>query len=134
MNKGFAYERELVHELERRGFASLRAPASGSRTKLDRPDIIAGRHGFHLVIEVKTTSANVLYIRKESIMSLLRFAERFGAQPFVAVKFKGKRKGWLLTTPSQLRPTAKGYVLAYEEALRISKKLDALGTASITDY
>ncbi|RLI28105.1 MAG: Holliday junction resolvase, partial [Candidatus Hecatellales archaeon] len=102
MVKGVKEERELVKILDRLGFAVLRAPASGSRTKLDRPDIVAGRRGLIIALEVKTTSRERLYLRKESIEQLIRFSDRFGAKPFLAVKFKRKRRGWLLVEVGSL--------------------------------
>ncbi|PSP40299.1 nucleoid-structuring protein H-NS [Halobacteriales archaeon QH_6_64_20] len=41
--KGDRRERELVNELDEAGFAVMRAPASGSATDRELPDVLAGR-------------------------------------------------------------------------------------------
>lgn len=112
----------------------LRAPASGAKTRLDRPDIVAGRKGFHISIEVKTTNRKTLYINRESIEQLLRFAERFGAKPLLAVKFKRQRRGWLIFEPSQLERTSKGYKLPMKTATNRGATLEALVSSRITDF
>lgn len=116
------------------GFAVVRAPASGSRTRLDRPDIVAGRRGLHLALEVKSTIKETLYIEHESIAQLVRFAERFGAEPLIAVKFKRRGKGWILLEPQNLTQTKKGYKVTFREALKVGKRLEALVTKRLGEY
>jgi len=131
LNKGVREERELVKILDRLGFAVLRAPASGSRTRLDRPDLLAGRKGFIVALEVKTTSRETLYLGEESVAQLLRFSRRFGAKPFLAVKFKRRRKGWLLVEAEGLKRTGKGFKLTLREALRRGLTPEALVTGKL---
>ncbi|MFQ5998414.1 MAG: Holliday junction resolvase Hjc [Candidatus Bathyarchaeia archaeon] len=134
MARGSDQERELVHRLDELGFAVLRAPASGAKTRLDRPDIVAGRKGFHISIEVKTTSRKTLYINRESIEQLLRFAERFDAKPLLAVKFKRQHRDWLLLEPRQLVRTSTGYKLPMKTAINRGATLEALVSRRITDF
>ncbi|WP_309492210.1 Holliday junction resolvase Hjc [Candidatus Hecatella orcuttiae] len=134
MGRGIGSERELVRKLDGLGFAVLRAPASGSRTKLDRPDILAGRKGFCLALEVKTTAKSILYVEKASVAQLLRFSERFGAKAMLAVKFKHKGKGWLLLEPGKLPSTRKGYRIAFKEALKTGKSLESLVAHKLETY
>ncbi|RLI35003.1 Holliday junction resolvase [Candidatus Bathyarchaeota archaeon] len=134
MVKGVKEERELVKILDRLGFAVLRAPASGSRTKLDRPDIVAGRRGLIIALEVKTTSRERLYLRKESIEQLIRFSDRFGAKPFLAVKFKRKRRGWLLVEVGSLEKTEKGFKINFKEALENGFPPETLVTEKLESY
>jgi Holliday junction resolvase len=134
LRRGIAEERALVHRLEDLGFAVLRAPASGSSTKLDRPDIVAGGHGIHLALEVKTTNKTTLYIQKTSIDQLTRFSERFGATPYLAVKFKHQHRDWTLISPARLAKTKSGYKLPLKDALKIGSRLDALISTKLTDY
>jgi len=133
-HRGFREERELVNRLERLGFAVLRAPASGAGTKLDRPDLVAGRRGFCIAVEVKTTRRRVLYVRAESLEQLIRFAERFGAEPYLAVKFKRSGYGWLLLKPDHMEKTGRGYRITLEEASRRGIPLEALTSARLDDY
>ena len=131
MVRGIREERELVKLLDRLGFAVVRAPASGSRTKLDRPDILAGRRGFIIALEVKTSSRETLYLRRESVEQLVRFSEKFGAKPFMAVKFKGRRKGWMLVEVEKLKETGKGFKLTFTDVLRFGETLETLVTKKL---
>jgi Holliday junction resolvase len=120
--RGISDERSLVKLLWNRGFAVMRAPASGSSTKMPRPDIIAGSSNRNLqfAIEVKTTHKEVLYMARESINQLIEFAERFGCQPIVALRFKNRLKSWIFIQPQQLMITpAQNYKTTYLEAQRI---------------
>ncbi|MEN4018577.1 MAG: Holliday junction resolvase Hjc [Methanobacterium sp.] len=92
MNKrGSRVERELVKMLWDADCAAMRAPASGGATKKPLPDIIAGNGRVYLAIEVKTTSANHIYINSRKIIGLKEFSEIFGAEPYLGVKFKNKK-------------------------------------------
>ena len=134
MVRGVREERELVNLLDKLGFAVLRAPASGSRTRLDRPDILAGRRGFIVALEVKSTSKKALYVRGESIAQLKRFSERFGAKPFLAVKFKYSRVGWLLIDAESIKIEGKGFRLTFEDAVKRGLTPEALVTKSLEGF
>lgn len=127
--RGIRDERELVNKLWQHGFAVLRAPASGSATKMMRPDIIAGNAqlNLQLAIEVKTTWDKVIYITRESIDQLVTFAKRFGCQPILAIKFKGFRKvSWIFIPPKKLKITDAGnYKITRGDALHVGKDLDS---------
>jgi Holliday junction resolvase len=120
MARGIADERSLVNILWAKGFAVIRAPASGASTKMPRPDILAGKRskGLQYAIEVKTTKEKTLYIQKEAIDQLLTFANLFGCTPLLAVKFKNRRRSWFFLDPNYLTSTkGKNFKLTYEEAL-----------------
>lgn len=134
MRRGIAEERDLVRHLDSLGFATLRAPSSGSSTKTDRPDIVAGRGGLHFALEVKTTRKPILYAKRDSIEQLLRFAQRFGATPLLALKFKGSGQGWLLLDPHTLTPTRKGYRITLKEASARGVRPEALVSEKLTTY
>lgn len=90
-NKGSRVERELVKMLWDADCAAMRAPASGGATKKPLPDIIAGNGKIYLAIEVKSTSADHIYINSEKITGLKEFSEIFGAEPYLGAKFKNKK-------------------------------------------
>ena len=120
--RGIQEERTLVRKLWNTGFAVMRAPASGSSTKMARPDIIAGNKskGLQFAIEVKTTLKDCLYIREKSIDHLNTFAQRFGCQPILAIKFKRKRRKWIFINPDQLSFTQSlNYKITFRDALRL---------------
>jgi Holliday junction resolvase len=118
--QGIDEERSLVNILWRKGFAVMRAPASGSATKRPLPDIIAGskKRGLQFAIEVKTTRSNTLYIENDSLCQLVEFAQTFGCDPFLAVKFRGQRTSWLFLKPGQLQLTkGRNYKVTLRNAL-----------------
>lgn len=122
MTKGIQDERMLVKLFWRNSFAVMRAPSSGSSTKMPRPDIIAGSSNRkkQFAIEVKTTHKEVLYITSESINQLLDFSHLFGCQPIVALRFKNKIKSWIFMRPEQLMITPSlNYKVTMLEAQRI---------------
>ncbi|MEM2906205.1 MAG: Holliday junction resolvase Hjc [Candidatus Bathyarchaeia archaeon] len=118
MRRGINEERELVKKFSEMGFAVIRAPSSGSSTRIDRPDLLVGGKGRHLAVEVKSTLRDTLYVETESMDQLKRFAEKFGAEPYLAVKFKRRRCGWLLLKPTSLGQTEKGFKISLADAMR----------------
>jgi Holliday junction resolvase len=77
--------RELVNSLNDPGFAVIRAPASGSATERELPDILAGDDGDFCAIEAKSSVGDSIYISGTEIDHLVYFAENFGASPQVGV-------------------------------------------------
>ncbi|MEM2739356.1 MAG: Holliday junction resolvase Hjc [Candidatus Bathyarchaeia archaeon] len=132
--RGTDYERLLARRLSRLGFAVVRAPSSGSGTKMDRPDIIAGRRGLVIAIEVKTTSKRKIYVREGGVEQLIRFSEAFGATPYIAVKFKGSGRDWLLIHPQYLRREGGTYSISLEEASRIGIAPESLILRKLGEY
>ncbi len=106
MKKGYAYERELLHKLWEIGFAAVRTPASGVMS-YPCPDIIAGNGKTYLAIEVKMRKSLPIYISKDKVESLRRFAEVFGAKPLIALKVKGL--GWRFFTLDMLDECGSNY-------------------------
>ncbi len=104
--KGTNTERQVVKLFEQKGYAATRIPASGGATKSDRPDILCGNGHDIYAIEVKSSKKDTIYIRKEQIHELIRFAYKFGAKPLICVKFN--RKPHTLLTVNQLSQTKGG--------------------------
>ena len=113
---GAQYERDLVNAFESCGWRALRAPGSGGVTQRDSPDVLAGKahpqttsNGDPLsraiAIELKSTSSTTAYVTSEEVTALERFAIDFGAEPRLAVKFKGTgtRTAFWLVEPTEAR-------------------------------
>ena len=127
--KGIDAERNLVKLLWQKGFAVMRAPASGSASKRPLPDLIAGsrKRCLQLVIEVKTTRSKTLYIENESVSQLVEFAQTFGCEAFLAIKFKGRERGWSFLKPEQLQVTkGQNYKITLKDALTTAIDLKTL--------
>lgn len=105
-NRGFAFERELVNLLESNGYAAIRCPASGGGTKKNRPDVLAGNGRNIYAFEVKSSNGDVIYIHPKQIKELYDFADKFGALPWVCVRFT--HNPFTIFNPRQLQRTPTG--------------------------
>jgi len=114
--KGDRRERELVNELDDAGFAVMRAPASGSATARELPDVLAGDGEDFYAIEAKSSSGDPIYLDGEEVEALVYFARNFGAKPRVGVRFD--REDWYFFHPGDLHETDGGnYRVKLETAL-----------------
>ncbi|SEA22392.1 holliday junction resolvase [Haloplanus vescus] len=123
--KGDRRERELVNELDAAGFAVMRAPASGSATERDLPDVLAGDGEQFYAIEAKSSAGDPIYLTGEEVESLIYFARNFGANARIAVRFD--REDWYFFHPGDLHVTDGGnYRVKKETALQDGTDLDGL--------
>lgn len=125
--KGFSHERDLVVKLWKKGFAVIRAPASGSKTKrMVYPDVVAIRNGVTLVFEVKTLSkVRDIYIDSKQVGKLLEFAKRAGGFSYIAVKIVGSGE-WRFVSTEMLVKTPGGRFKVSREAFEKSLRLKEL--------
>jgi Holliday junction resolvase len=87
---GKRYELELARKLYRLGFAVIRAPASGRKSKrVPYPDIVAIKHRNILVISVKyRSSLGTVYVSQDELRKMADFAKRSDGIMLIAVKVK----------------------------------------------
>ena len=104
--KGDRRERELVNLLDEAGFAVMRAPASGSATERELPDVLAGDGDVFYAIEAKSSAGNPIYLTGEEVEALVYFSRNFGAKPRVGVRFD--REDWYFFHPGDLYRTDGG--------------------------
>ncbi|MCU4753971.1 Holliday junction resolvase Hjc [Halobacteria archaeon AArc-curdl1] len=130
--KGDRRERELVNALDEAGFAVMRAPASGSATERELPDVLAGDGETFYAIEAKSSAGNPIYLTGEEVEALIYFAQNFGAKPRIGVRFD--REDWYFFHPGDLHVTDGGNYRVkketaiaegtdFEEFVGISKKV-----------
>ena len=105
-SRGINAERDLVHRFWAIGWACIRVAGSGS-SKYPSPDLIAGNNLRKFVIETKTSSGSIQYFSKKEISELIDFASRFGAESWVAIKFKGLN--WFFLSLEDLVETNKSF-------------------------
>ena len=114
--KGDRRERELVNRLDEAGYAVMRAPASGSATARELPDVLAGNGDDFYAIEVKSSAGNPIYLTGEEVEALIYFSQNFGAKARVGVRFD--REDWYFFHPGDLHVTDGGnYRVKKETAL-----------------
>ena len=99
-NSAINYERKLAKYIEKHGFFVTRVPASGSRNKEYKPDIIAIKKNKVLIIEVKDTDGE-LYINRRQVEGLKKIRELTGAIVLVCKKRE-------CCTPEELQKTKAG--------------------------
>src|SRR6056297_958249 len=123
--KGDRRERELVNELDERGFAVMRAPASGSATERELPDVLAGDGDDFYAIEAKSSAGDPIYLTGEEVEALVYFGQNFGAKPKIGVRFD--REDWFFFHPADVHETDGGnYRVKKEFALESGDSMDSL--------
>ncbi|UIO99827.1 nucleoid-structuring protein H-NS [Halobaculum sp. CBA1158] len=123
--KGDRRERELVNRLDEAGFAVMRAPASGSSTDRELPDVLAGDASAFYAVEAKSSSGDPIYLRGEEVEALIYFARNFGASPKIGVRFD--REDWYFFHPGDLYVTDGGnYRVKKETAVADGETIDDL--------
>ncbi|PHQ46863.1 nucleoid-structuring protein H-NS [Halorubrum sp. C3] len=106
----------MVNALDEAGFAVMRAPASGSATERELPDVLAGDGETFYAIEAKSSAGDPIYLTGEEVEALLFFARNFGAKARIAVRFD--REDWFFFHPGDLYTTDAGsYRVKKETAL-----------------
>lgn len=114
--KGDRRERELVNLLDEAEFAVMRAPASGSATDRELPDVLAGNGEVFYAIEAKSSAGDVIYLDGEEVEALVYFAQNFGAKARIGVRFDHEE--WYFFHPSDLYRTDGGnYRIKRETAI-----------------
>ena len=119
--KGSRTERELTHMFNDTGlWAAIRVAGSGL-TDDPNPDVLAGNNGRYLAVECKSIKGTSKYLYPEEIEQITSFASRFGAEPWIAIRFN--HKGWYFLKPEQLEKTKSSNLvinveLAEEKGLR----------------
>jgi len=101
-NKGSRTERELFHKFWDSGLSAVRVAGSGS-TPLPAPDLLASNSSRVFAIECKALKSSKKYFKEGEIEQLIEFATKFGAEPWVAMKFNNK--GWFFVHASQVEKT-----------------------------
>ncbi len=96
-------------------WSAVRIAGSGSM-KYPSADILAANKLRKLAIECKLTKEGKKYFTKDEIEQFKVFAERFGAEPWVSIKFKGV--DWLFLPVNEIIETGKSFLVDVETAKR----------------
>lgn len=101
--KGSRTERELVHLFNETGIWSAIRVAGSGLTKDPNPDVLAGNRKRYLAIECKSIKGTSKYLYPEDISQIIDFASKFGAEPWIAIRFNNK--GWYFLKTEDLNKT-----------------------------
>jgi len=137
--RGFDAERELARILWGHGFAVVRGPASGARTRrLFYPDLTAIYKGRVYVFEVKyrrSMNSGAIYVSRDKLERLKEFARRAGGEAFIAVKLPGK--GWYLVSSENVKQastTVKIDVETLSKAIKLEEFIRSVLNAPLTSF
>ncbi len=112
--KGSKAERELFRMLWDNGWSAVRSAGSGC-TQLPAPDLIAGNTKRFVAIECKSIKADRKYFYQDEIDQLKTFSEKFGAEPWIAVRFD--KVGWYFFRTDRLeRSTGNSFLVSLDLA------------------
>lgn len=104
---GANHERQLLNRLKSAGYIGIRAAKSTC------PDLLVGKAGRVLAIECKYTAKDALYLPKSEVLFLNGFADAFGCEAILALKFG--RKDWFFLPARQLNANGNGYCIIRKE-------------------
>ncbi len=112
-SKGSRAERELFHLLWEEFGACVRVAGSGS-TSLPAPDLLASNGKRTFAIECKSIKGEKKYFSAEELEQLHIFAQTFGAEAWLAIRFDNK--GWFFLLAQKI-PKSKGenYLVSYKQ-------------------
>lgn len=107
--RAFQRERDLAQRLWRLGFAVIRGPASGAKTKrVLYPDLVAIKNRYVYIFEIKTKEREEhVYIEEHQINKLREFERRSGGRAFIAIKIVNK-SDWRFVPLELLEKTERG--------------------------
>lgn len=112
-SRGTQAERDLIHKFWGKRWACMRAAGSGS-SQFPSPDVIVGNGSRQLAIEVKLTRSERVYFKEKEIRSLDYFGKKFGAEPWVGVKFF--RKPWYFLPLEDVESSGKHFKVTLKNA------------------
>lgn len=112
-SRGINAERDLIHKFWENNWAAMRAAGSGS-SQYPCPDIMASNNIRKLAIECKLTTEKRKYFTKQEVYELNEFSRRFGAEPWLAIKFF--REPWYFFTLECVEETNNNFVMSLEKA------------------
>jgi Holliday junction resolvase len=117
--KGANAERELYQMFIDNFFRAVRVAGSGMMENTSC-DLIAGKSGKKYCIECKASKKTDKYITKKQVEEFSIFAELFGLEPVIAVKFN--RQGWFFLSPRDLDDSGKNWKVSLKIAQEKGKR------------
>ena len=112
--KGSKAERELFRMLWDNGWSVGRSAGSGC-TQLPAPDLIAGNARRFMAIECKSIKNDRKYFYQDEVDQLRTFASRFGAEPWIGVRFD--KIGWYFVHLDNLeKSTGDSFIVSLDFA------------------
>jgi len=105
------------------GFSGVRTAGSGS-TPFPAPDLLVSNSRKILAIECKAVRSNRKYFPEKEISELNEFSIKFGAEPYIAIRFD--RKGWFFMHTRDLGFGKTAHFISYDLAVEKGKKFEEI--------
>ncbi|MBS1267089.1 MAG: Holliday junction resolvase Hjc [Candidatus Woesearchaeota archaeon] len=121
--KGTNAERELIHMFWNNNWAAIRVAGSGS-SRYPCPDVLAGDGIRTLAIECKSIKGSRKYIPLDEINNLMEFAKKFGAEPWIGVRFDNV--DWFFLSKEDMIKTEKSLKFSLKNAKRLGLLFEEL--------
>lgn len=128
--KGTNAERDLIHRFFANGWVAIRSAGSGSMRN-PSPDVLAGNNLRRVAIECKAVNDVRKYFTRKEIEELVYFANKFGAEPWIAVRFD--RIDWFFLNIEDLEVKDKSYFVDVIIAKRKGLSFDQLISADVLE-
>ena len=109
--KGSNVERELIAMFWDAGWGAVRVAGSGG-SKFPNPDVLASNKTRRVAVECKFVSGDKKYFSNGDVEQLEFFAEKFGAEAWIGVKFS--RKDWFFIKTEDLSSTGEMFSASLE--------------------
>lgn len=108
-SKGSNAERDLIHKFwSTQSWCAIRAAGSGSQ-RYASPDILAGNGLRRVALECKSSKELKKYLEKDEVEQLANFSKKFGAEPYIALRFN--KQEWYFLSLDDLDRTKNNYVV-----------------------
>ena len=97
-----------------KGGAHLAVDARNPDGPKNQIDVVGLDSEVALAIECKTTTEENKYLSKDDVEQLKKFADIFGAEPWIAIKFKGCE--WYFISLEDIAKTSKNFIINIDTA------------------
>ena len=122
--KGAKAERELIDMFWENSWAALRVAGSGVSTR-PCPDVVAGNSEKTLAFECKSSGSDYVHLTYDEIVKLVTFSQKFGAVPYVAVRYENK--DWIFLDMAKIQYTkGKNFKVSKDFAYKDGKRFEEL--------
>lgn len=123
--KGSKGENELGGLFDNRGYVWMRQAGSGTADR-ELPDILVGNGEKFYVFEVKRRDKDYdyQYVSKKEVNDLIYFAEKFGAEYYIATRFD--YRDWGFYKKEDMYETEKSYRIDNVKNEEIQRGIDEL--------
>jgi Holliday junction resolvase len=109
--KGSNVERELIAMFWDNDWGAVRVAGSGS-ARYPNPDVLASNGLRRIAVECKFISEDKKYFQDSDLEQLTQFSFKFGAEPWIGIKFS--RKDWYFIKPIDLEKSGTMFLASIE--------------------